>query len=611
MAGYVYDTETNGFLDALTTLHCLVLKDEATGHIYSCHDHGHEWTNPREGQGVTTLTIDEGLALLEKADRNIAHNGIRFDAPAIAKVKGKKPGGVTRDTLLLTKLIWPAVKERDFIAARKGKHPKNLIGSYSLEAWGHRLGNYKGDFAGPFEVWTPEMQEYCEQDVEVTFALWERIKAKAYAEWAIEIEHDFAEVIFLMEQHGVFFDVEKATKLYAVLSQRRLELESELKEIFPPWFVSDGEFTPKRDNKKSGYTADCPLTKAKLTEFNPASRDHVADRLKKLRGWKPRVFTDGGKPAVDDEVLAALPYPEAKKLSEYLMVGKRIGALAEGKNAWLKHEKGGKIFGRLDTLGTVTRRGAHHSPNLGQTPSVENAEGKVPYGYECRELFYAPDPFVQVGADASGVQLRILAHYMARYDDGAYADLILNGDVHKANMESGGLPSRATAKRFIYAFILGAGDAKVGEIIGKGPAAGKKIKNDFLKNTPALKRLKEDIEAKIKRHGYLKAVDGGILHIRSPHAALASLMQSGEACSVKLATVNWHKKLCNHGYVFGKDYALMLHVHDELQSLARKQIANEVGQTAVNCIREAGVALKLRCPLDGEFKIGRNWAETH
>jgi DNA polymerase I-like protein with 3'-5' exonuclease and polymerase domains len=617
---YIADCETDGLLPELTKLHSLVLQDIDTGHVFSCHDHGAEWTNPREGQGVTTLTIAEGVKLLQEADMVVFHNGVKFDGPAIAKVFSGFTVKKLRDTIIMTRLIWPEVKDGDFDRARKGKLPKNLIGSNSLKAWGYRLGIFKGEYDGGWAAWSPAMQTYCEQDVAVTAVLWQRCVAKNYSEAAVELEHDFAAVIFDMEQAGIDFDEAKAAALYAELCQKRLELERELQALFQPWFVRDGtaekaHFVPKKDNKKMGYVEGCPLTKVKLREFNPGSRKQVGDRLMKVRGWKPTAFGKDGDPTIDDEVLAALPYPEAKKLAEFFLIEKRIGQLAEGNEAWMKYSKGGVIRGTLNTLGTVTRRGAHSKPNLGQVPSLKNADGVVPYGKECRELFHAPAGYVQVGADASGIQMRILSHYMARYDGGAYGELVVNGDVHTANKEAAGgyMETREQAKRFIYAFVLGCGDAKAGEIVGKGPKAGKALIKSFLERTPALKRLKEDMTKVIEKSGGLKAIDGGFLTIRSAHAALASLLQSGEQCVVKRATVQWRRILESRGYVHGRgqDFWLALHVHDEIQAIAKEAIAHEVGQVFVECIIEAGVHYNVRCPLNGEAKYGRNWAETH
>src|SRR5690606_31621074 len=184
------------------------------------------------------------------------------------------------------------------------------------------------------------------------------------------------------------------------------------------------------------------------------SRTHIYKRLKDKYNWKPKEFTEKGTPKVSEEVLESLPYPEAELLNEYLMIQKRISQLAEGHSAWLKMVRpDGRIYGSVITNGAVTGRMTHNSPNLAQVPAVN-----VPYGKECRSLFTVPDDRVLVGADASGLELRCLAHYMARFDKGAYARELLEGDIHTANQKAAGLPTRDNAKTFIYAFLYGAGD---------------------------------------------------------------------------------------------------------------------------------------------------------
>ncbi len=640
----IYDTETDGFLDKLTRIHSLVVRNAFTKHTLSCAQDANGNTPPGY------KSIQEGLDYLATADIRVAHNGIKFDAPTIRKVYPDwqpKPGSKERDTLLLSKLIWPEMRDSDFKEIKrqerrwgKSKFPKRCIGRHSLEAWGFRMGNYKADYKDGFDTWSPAMQDYCEQDVDVLHWLWNLIQKKAYAEEAIELEHRFAEIIFMQEQFGFPFDEKAAVALYQKLSLRRQELEAKMQEVFPPWWVGTpttvkstrhvkrpdlGTVTVPRFSEKTGkplkdyigppketYEEGAVYLKIELREFNPGSRDHIANRLKTIRGWKPREFTDGGKPAVNEEVLSELPYPEAKVLAEYLMVDKRIGQLAEGRQAWLKKvTPEGRIHGRVDTVGAVTRRCTHKDPNLAQVPSIENAKGEVPYGRECRALFTALPGYDLVGADASGLELRNLAHYMGRYDGGAYGKLLLEGDVHTANMEAAGLPGRQQAKVFVYAFLYGAGDAKIGSIVQAGAARGKKLKAQFLEKTPALKRLRDDVSRKAKKFGYLKGLDGGVLRVRHQHAALNTLLQSAGAIVMKKALVLLYDHLSTCGWVFGRDYAFVANIHDEIQAVVRKELVAEYKVFAVQAIRDAGEHFKFRCPLDGDAKEGPNWASTH
>jgi len=605
----VFDIETDGLLDELTKIHCMSVRVHGKKTVYRF----------RNTPAMDTLA--EGLQWLMKADVICGHNIIRFDIPAIKKVyPGFEPKGKVLDTFVMAKLIWTDLKDRDAVAMRKGKIPRNIYGKQSLEAWGYRLGNYKGDFKGPWGTWTPEMDDYCEQDVRVTDDLLTLIETKKYSPEALDLEHKVAQIVWRQEEYGFGFDTDAGGSLYAQLVKKKKELEAQLQDTFKPWYVpKDGwrapgtakSFTPKANNKRYRYTKDCPMTRVKLVEFNAASRDHIADRLIKLRGWKPSVFTGGGKPQVDEVVISKLKYPEAPILSEYLTVDKRISQLAEGTQAWLKQEREGVIYGSVNSNGAVTGRMTHSHPNVAQVPAVYK-----PYGKECRSLF-VPRLGALVGIDASGLELRCLAHYMARWDGGEYGEIILKSDIHSYNRERLGLPEedkyRDLAKRFVYAFLYGAGNAKLGELLKKGAGAGGKLRKTFLANLPALSKLQAGVQAACKR-GYLIGLDGRHLHVRSPHSALNTLLQGAGAIVMKKALAIFdadlqQKTLC--GLEPGVHYEFCANIHDEWQVDSLEGVADAVGSTGVEAIKKAGEHFKFRCPLDGEYKIGQSWAETH
>jgi DNA polymerase I-like protein with 3'-5' exonuclease and polymerase domains len=610
MARYRFDCETNGFLDTLTKVHSLVLQEVDTGVYYSCTENPYSSNDPMV---VTDVTIEQAVRMLMEAEEIIGHNIIKFDIPAIQKVyPWFKPNGQITDTLVLARLIWGNIGDLyDSRLVKLGKFPGKLYGSHSLKAWGLRLGVLKGDFGETtdWQDWSWEMQVYCEQDVRVTNELHERILKKAPAEQAVWIEHEFCKIIAMQERHGFAFDEAGAVTLYSQLVKRRSELAEELQRAFPP--VEKTEvFIPKVNNKARGYVKGKPFTKRWMVEFNPSSRQMIAERLIDL-GWVPQEFTPSGQPKVDETVLEGLPYPEAKLLAEHFLVEKRIGQLAEGDQAWLKLVKNGRIHGSVNTNGAVTGRCTHSNPNVAQVPRVGS-----PYGAESRALFTTTPGFVLVGADLSGLELRCLAHFMARYDDGAYAKIVLEGDVHTVNQLAAGLPTRNDAKTFIYAFLYGAGDQKIGSIVAPNADAeeqkriGRKLKKAFLKKTPALKKLREQVEAAAAR-GYLIGLDGRHLHIRSTHSALNTLLQSAGALISKVAMILAYRNLSARGYRFGKDYAFVAHIHDEIQTECRPAIAEEVGQIVVQAMRDAGEFFGFKCPIDGEFKIGSNWKETH
>lgn len=642
----IFDNETNGLLDKLDRLHCVTFFDTDDGLFYRGSPGGVGTVGP----GQVRITIEEAVRRVQEADEIVGHNVINFDIPAMRKVyPWFKPRGRVRDTVLLSRLIYTDLKDRDFALRKKqqrrkdkyindGQHelaeaclvfPGNLCGLHSLESWGYRLGKWKGDYAqmmeaqglDPWAEWSQEMDDYCLQDVIVTVALWEKLKSKEYSEEAIELEHDVAAIVERQSRYGFLFDAEAARKLEGELMILRTQLESELRSAFPPWTTTKKvPFTPKRDNKTKGYKAGVPTVKVTVTEnvFNPASRAHVSYNLRKKYGWKPTEFTDTGQPKVDEKVLKGLPWPEAKELSRLFLVDKRLGQLSNGKQNWLDAAKAtGRVHGRVTTNGAVTGRMTHSSPNVAQVPKVKAAKTGILYGemggwgWECRSLFCVPKSKRQVGADASGLELRCLAHYMGKWDDGAYAKVILEGDIHSVNQEAAGLPTRDNAKTFIYAFLYGAGDEKIGSIVGKGKQAGAGLKKKFLSGLPALGRLLRAIENQVREKGYLRGLDGRILHIRSSHAALNTLLQSAGAVVMKKALVLLDRRLQARGYVPGVDYEFVANVHDEWQIECNPEIAEEVGEAARAAIRSAGEYFKFRCPLDGEFKVGTCWAETH
>ena len=380
-----------------------------------------------------------------------------------------------------------------------------------------------------------------------------------------------------------------------------------------------------------------PYTPIEHVVFNPSSRDHIALKLKEA-GWVPTEFTDKGAPKVDDEVLEHVRVDDPVKqasidlIKEYLMIQKRIGQAAEGDKAWLRYvAEDGKIHGSVNPNGAVTGRATHSFPNLGQVPGV-----RAPYGEQCRAAFGAEHhldgltgtPWVQAGIDASGLELRCLAHFMAPYDNGEYADVILNGDIHTVNQNAAELPTRDNAKTFIYGFLYGAGDEKIGQIVGAGKERGKELKKKFLENTPAIAQLREAIqqglvesskwvagEQQVKwKRRWIRGLDGRRVHVRSPHAALNTLLQSAGALICKLWIVRVEEMLLEAGLKHGwdGDFAYMAWIHDEIQVACRTpEIAQQVIDVSQEAMRWVGEHWNFRCRLDTEGKMGSNWKECH
>ena len=603
----IFDIETDGLLDTLTTIHSLVIFDTEKNELFSC------CSSPKgiiDDDGVCTIpynSIEVGLGLLQKADEIAGHNIVKFDIPAIQKLYPNfKPKGKLFDTLLMSKLVYPDINEQDTLLILKNKFPTKLRGRYSLKAWGYRLQEYKGNYCekeDAWDSWTPELQRYCQQDVKVTLRLFELLKRKNIPEEAVKLEHQFAQIIFNQEQRGVYFDKAKAIDLASKLTEQKLILEKQLKECFPDE-VKEEIFIPKVNNKTRGYVKGETFIKKTVIEFNPSSRQMIANGLVSKYNWQPTKLSPTGLPVIDEEVLEGLDYEEAPLLKEYFLVTKTLGQLVEGKNAWLKLvESDGAIHGRVDTIGAVTGRCTHNAPNLAQVPSVRGFMGK-----ECRSLFRARDGYKLVGTDASGLELRCLAHYM---NDEEYTNEILNGDIHSKNQAAAGLPTRDNAKTFIYGFLYGAGDAKVGAIIGKGSKQGKAIKEKFLESLPSLGRLSNAVKEKIRTRGYLKGIDGRTLKVREQYKGLNVLLQSCGALVMKKALCILYEDCLAKGWKINEDFAFVLNVHDEYQAEVKPELVDEYKVMAVEAIRKAGEYFKFRCPLDGESKVGDSWYDTH
>jgi len=338
-----------------------------------------------------------------------------------------------------------------------------------------------------------------------------------------------------------------------------------------------------------------PISRYMVAEFNLGSRQQIGEYLQDF-GWKPTKFTPHGRPQVDEPILLGIKgIPEAELIAEYILLQKRV-AMISGDRGWLHHVRDdGRVHGGVRSNGTITGRMTHQAPNMAQVPNLGSL-----YGKECRECWTAPTGYKLVGVDASQLELRMLAHYMK---DKEYINEIVNGDIHSANQRIAGLESRNQAKTFIYALLYGAGDRKLGSVVGGSASSGKALRRHFFDNLPAFRTLRDKVTRAAAR-GFLKGLDGRKIFVRSEHAALNTLLQSAGALVMKQALVLYDQGLTC-------DAAFVANVHDEWQLEAHESCAKEVGELGVECIRKAGEVFELVCPLDGEYKIGGNWSETH
>ena len=569
----IFDIETDNFVDSMTKIHCVAVQDLDSDFVKSY--------GPDD--------IDEAIQTLRDADVLIGHNIIGFDLKAIKKLYPDFVEKHVIDTLVVSRLVFANLKDKDFLERPKDM-PLKLYGSHSLKAWGHRLSEYKDDYEGGFEEYNEDMLKYMEQDVVVTRKLYENLINKQPAKEALRVEHDIAYVCADIEETGFLFDTKAAAELYGELSQKRDTIRKQMEETFEPQIIE-------------------LKTKTKVIPFNPSSRQQIANALTNKYNWKPKHLTPGGSPKIDENILNDLDYPEAQMLSEYFMLEKRLAMLSDGNQGYLKLvDKNNLLRGRYIPNGAVSGRATHFGPNMAQVPSM-----RLPYGKEIRSCFTVPTGWRLVGVDLSGLELRCLAHYAHHWDNGEYARAVLDGDIHTTNQQAAGLPTRDSAKTFIYSLIYGAGDAKLGEVIGKGRDAGRAIREQFFAATPAIKKLRNAVIEKYETKNHLLGLDERKLFPRSSHSALNILLQSAGAVISKQWLINARKALQEHGfsYGWGADYVFCAWVHDEVQCATREGIAEDVGNIIRRSAQEAGEDFGFRCRIDAEFSVGESWATTH
>jgi DNA polymerase-1 len=584
MSSLIIDSEADGLLDTVTQIWCVCTKDVDTGEIK-------RWKYDR---------LQEFKEYAEGYDQWVGHNIISYDCPLFMRFLGMHrpltPAHVL-DTLTLSLLSE---------YTRKNGH--------GLDGWGKTLNFPKGGFTD-FSHYSDEMMDYCENDVELTYKVLRYLQTET-AEYdltqALQIEYLTTKYMDKQQQNGFALNVRKTHSLYCELKENRDDKQKTLQDSFPPKGI---ELCVKPKLKEDGsvskvglrclgdqfqYTAGefCPV---KYKAFNPGSPKQVLERLDGF--WHPIEYTKpskthpDGQARITEKNLETLhsDAPEgAHVLARYLMLKSRTKLV----ETWLEEEKDGRIHGKVWSIGAVTHRMSHSDPNMANVPGPQS-----PYGERCRSCWTVQDTDKQVllGTDAKGIQLRVLAHYMADLD---YIEEVVNGDIHTRNQEALGIDSRDVAKTFIYAWLLGAGSGKIGDILGVSTKGGREATDRFLDAYPALKRLK-DRAATAAGLGYLVGLDGRRVEIKSEHYALSVYLQSAESIIMKVALHLWNKRSTHLHY---KHVAT---IHDEWQTEALRTEAEELGHIQCKAISDAGKLLYCKCPMDGSFTIGTNWQETH
>ncbi len=412
-------------------------------------------------------------------------------------------------------------------------------------------------------------------------------------EWVL-LEHQVAHILTQQELHGWYFNEQEARSLESTLRREMEETTGLLRKQFP--FVAGTVFTPKRNNRTQGYVEGAPFTR--LKELNPTSRDHIAWILQTHCGWIPSLMTSkSNKPIIDEPVLKDIGTDIALSFLKILELTKALGMISEGKNAWQKLVTRSRVHHHC-SVATSTFRCAHRNPNLAQVPSDERF----------RRLFTASPGKRMVGADLAGIELRMLAHYLARYDGGRYAKILIEGDIHQTNADKIGI-TRSQVKTVTYAFLYGAGDIKIGHSYdkqlsqSKAKEKGKEIRKAYIDAIPGLDKFLAAVR-KASERGYVCGLDNRRILVDSRHKSVNYLIQGSSAILAKRWMVLAHEKLPRHTHQ-------LAFIHDELQFETKEENVNDLRFTLELSAAEAGEFYRLRLPISAEAKDGRSWAEVH
>jgi DNA polymerase-1 len=639
---YVFDIEGNGLGELerkkknkqfvihkeCTKVHLLVLRRLSDDKVFIYRNNSQE------------DTIAQGWARLKRAKTVIGHNIYLYDLPVMRRLYGGDIEGKAWDTLVSSRMLYPDA----------GAHP---FGGNGLKEWGIKLGCHKGDYDGGWDEWSQEMEDYCVQDTLVGLKIFEAVKPKvAKLRTAHRIEQRVADIIGRQVENGVSINIPAAEEMVEFMHLERAAAEDVLQQMLPVQhslrvlksrYWQDPDTGTLYETKKSAPAdrrkalVEAPWHKMRIEEqvFNPNSTQQIVSRFEEKYGWEaPLVKRKGGNetPGVTEEILLGLDFPEAKPLLKWQMANKRLDHLSDWIERARECRTPGRIHPSINPCGTATSRGSHSQPNQTACPKVHSGkdgpvlgfEGR--YGFEMRSLWGPRPGWKMVGGDGSGLQLRMLGNLLARWDGGAYAKEVVEGDIHTLNQNAGDLQTRDQSKTTIYAYLFGAGDDKVGRTIADHPslnakqrklyggrsraAIGKKFRSTFQSRIPALAQAQSWCRQAANQAGYLTLLDGFRAPIRSAHSALCSKLQGDEARVMKLAMCLLVQRLESEDILW--TYAApMLWAHDEFQWEAHPDYAERVGEAIVWSIVEAGVRLKLKCPLDADYKIGDSWAETH
>lgn len=663
-----------------TKIWCIVCRDIETGEIFKFR--------PRSPLSGHVDFQKEFCEFAKQVDTWIGHNFLGYDVVWINKLMGTNIHySNVIDTLVLSRLYRPVSPFKEQMRKLK---TDNRQGGHSLEAWGLRLGYHKIEF-NDWSQFTEEMLEYCVRDVQLNYKVYLKLLTEGvgFSPRCIRLEHKVAWLLAMQERNGFYLDQDTCKTLLKDTTKILDEMYIKLQDIFPPVPKLVREFTVKYNMDKTMGAVSARILEQyqihpdlrietvegkietynlyALQTFNPKSSKQIAERLLNI-GWNPRKFTPKGNPATDKDTLAdaieelLVDNPELQEL-KYLGNYNIVADRQQKASKWLELvEEDGRVHGRINPIGASTHRCSHFQDNManvarvifdGDGVPIKGLEGK--FGYESRACWAAEEGNLLVGVDASGIQLRALAHYM---NDPKYTKALLESDIHVVNgLAAGIIPNineikefRPRSKTFIYAWLLGAGDELVGVIVGvekheyeelfdfarermiwgkpmleyimytlrkKGRPAteklvatiikGFKVKEQFLNRTPALKRLKTKEIPEVAKQGYLIGIDGRKIWVPSEHLAMGAYLQGFEAVIMKASMCFYHTDLTKAGIPFRQTNF----VHDEWCIETPKECAEEVLEIVKRSIPKAGEVFNVRCPLESDGQIGKTWANIH
>lgn len=618
----VFDVEADGFLHEASQIWCAGIYD-VSADKYTYYG--------RMGYGVLRFLRD-----LNTFDVLVAHNCVNYDIKLIKKLYPMwklKPHVELIDTLVLAKfIIWKdKLKKSDQV---RGIVPPKLWGSYSLKAFGIRMAYPKGDYTD-FTRWAPEMVKYLKRDVMLNYRLYQEL-IKADIPWkTFNIEMQTREIMADQMENGIRFDKQLALEVKQKLEKEKEDILNQLQKQFPPFYTYADKnlFVPARNDRRLGYTKGAPCQKIKLVEFSPTSKHHVALKLLQL-GYIPEAYQDKDKvkpdikyqyerlgiqattnPKITYKTLQRANIEGSSLIKRYTLLDKRLGQLANGKNAFLKRLVGDRVYPQVDSLGANSRRMTHHKFNSAQVPN-----GEKPYGPEFRAMFLADKGWDAVGMDSSSLESRMKAHGLFPFDKGDFIKVVETGKIHDMNMQYLDVKNKGIAKGFYFAYCFGGQEYKLGSILladpnysdyeGDRAELGGKMVAAFKERFPGLGDLIDMLQAESEQ-GWIRAIDGSMLPVDQPRKALNVYTQGNGAIYMKKFLCMFADELNGRGYYNGKDFKWLNNVHDEVLMTTRKEISQEVLDLGLEMFLKAGEYYELNVKMPGAGAVGANWYEVH